>query len=211
MAVGRLNTMSMVSGLHSQLVLSRRLRVLAYHTLSLMPEKAKVLDVGCGNGVISRLLMESRPQLDIQGIDVLKRPSCAIPMICYDGMTYPFADNSMDVVMFMDVLHHTDDPYSLLQEAVRVAKHAVVVKDHLCNSRIAESILSFMDWIGNRSHGVALPYNYWSSRQWEDAWKKLGYEPDIVITRLGLYPWVVRPLFERDLHFIAHIPLGPVA
>jgi SAM-dependent methyltransferase len=113
----------------------------------------------------------------------------------------------MDAVIFMDVLHHTDDPAGLLQEAVRVARHAIVVKDHLCNSRIAGSILAFMDWIGNRSHGVALPYNYWSSEQWADAWTRLGYEPDTVITRLGLYPWFARPVFERGLHFIAHVPL----
>jgi SAM-dependent methyltransferase len=207
MAMNRLNTVSLVSGLHSQLVLTRRLRVLAKHALTLLPETGNILDVGCGNGVISRLIMDACPQLDIQGIDVLRRPSCAIPMECYDGRTYPFEDNSMDVVMFTDVLHHTDDPYGLLQEAIRVARHAILVKDHLCNSCIAGHILAFMDWIGNRSHGVALPYNYWSSRQWTEAWSRLGYEPDIIITRLGLYPWIARPVFEHGLHFIAHVPL----
>jgi len=205
--MNRINSMSLVSGLHSQLVLSRRLKVLAKHALSLLPENGSVLDVGCGNGVISRLIMDARPQLAIQGIDVLARPSCAIPMECYDGQQFPFDDNSVDVVLFMDVLHHTDDPFSLLQEAVRIARHAVVLKDHLCNSRIDERILAFMDWIGNRSHGVALPYNYWSADQWLDAWSRLGHEPDIVITRLGLYPWFARPVFEQGLHFIARVPL----
>jgi len=205
--MNRLNTMSLVTGLHSQLVLTRRLRVLANHTLDLLPDHGKVLDVGCGNGIISRLIMDERPQLDVQGIDVLERPSCAIPMECYDGRKYPFEDNSMDVVMFMDVLHHTDDPFGLLQEAVRVARQAVIVKDHLCDSRIAGRILAFMDWIGNRSHGVALPYNYWSSQQWSDAWYRLGHKPDITISRLGLYPWFARPVFEQGLHFIARVPL----
>jgi ubiquinone/menaquinone biosynthesis C-methylase UbiE len=200
--------MSLLSDLHSRLVLNRRLRILARHAISLLPESGSVLDVGCGNGVISRLIMDERPQMSIRGIDVLERPICAIPMERYDGDTLPFDDNSLDVVMFVDVLHHTNNAFSLLQEAVRVAKQAVVLKDHLCNSAFDERILSFMDWIGNRSHGVALPYNYWSAEQWRDAWLRLGCEPDVFTTRLGLYPWFARPVFERDLHFFARMPLG---
>jgi len=197
----------LVSELHSQLVLDRRLRVLSRHTLKLLPAAGTVLDVGCGNGVISRQIMNVCPQLSITGIDVLKRPSCAIPMETYDGQRFPFGDKSVDAVMFMDVLHHTDDPLGLLQEAARVARQSIVIKDHLCENRRAEHILAFMDWIGNRSHGVALPYNYWSSKQWGDAWRQLGSMPDRHITNLGLYPWFARPVFENGLHFIVRIPV----
>ena len=203
--------MSMVSSLHSRLVLSRRLKVLARHALDLLPQEGSVLDVGCGNGVISRLVMEARPKLDIRGIDVLMRPECAIPVQEYDGQRFPHDDKSMDVVTFIDVLHHTDDPHGLLQEAARVARHSIVLKDHLCDGYVAGRILAFMDWIGNRSHGVALPYNYWSSSQWEEEWAILGYRPDAWITRLGLYPWFARPVFEHGLHFFARIPLTPLS
>ena len=203
--------MSMVSSLHSRLVLSRRLKVLARHALDLLPQEGSVLDVGCGNGVISRLVMEARPKLDIRGIDVLMRPECAIPVQEYDGQRFPHDDKSMDVVTFIDVLHHTDDPHGLLQEAARVARHSIVLKDHLCDGYVAGRILAFMDWIGNRSHGVALPYNYWSSSQWEEEWARLGYQPDAWITRLGLYPWFARPVFEHGLHFFARIPLTPLS
>jgi SAM-dependent methyltransferase len=197
-----------VSGLHSQLVLDRRLRVLSEQALKLLPDSGNVLDVGCGNGVISRLIMDTRPQLSIQGIDVLKRPSCAIPMEIYDGEHFPLEDNSVDTVMFMDVLHHTDDAMGLLKEAARVSSQSIVIKDHLCDGVIANRILAFMDWIGNRSHGVALPYNYWSTEQWQQAWKQLDCEPDAWVTDIGLYPWFAKPLFENGLHFLARIPVN---
>ena len=198
---------AVISRLHSQLVLNRRLRVLSEHALKLLPATGTVLDVGCGNGVISRYIMDARPQLSIQGIDVLKRPACAIPMETYDGKRFPFDDKSVDAVIFMDVLHHTDDPLGLLQEASRVARQSIIVKDHLCENRMSERILAFMDWIGNRSHGVALPYNYWSSKQWKEAWKQLGSEPDKYVVNIGLYPWLAQPVFENGLHFIARIPV----
>ena len=40
----------------------------------LMPRDAHVLDVGTGDGLIAAALAERRPDLRIEGIDVLVRP-----------------------------------------------------------------------------------------------------------------------------------------
>src|SRR3989344_544791 len=192
---------------HSGLVLDRRMAVLARALHDLLPESGTVIDVGWGNGVISRRIMELTPRLAIEGIDVLARPECAIPMRLYSGESFPFEDKSHDVVMFVDVLHHTPDPVKLLLEARRVARRSIVLKDHLCDGEMARRILSFMDWVGNRSHGVVLPYNYLSSHQWSEAWRQIGSQPDVFRQRLGLYPWFARPVFENGLHFVARVPV----
>ena len=64
--------------------------------------------------------------------------------------------------MFVDVLHHTEDPMALLGEAVRVARKTIVVKDHTLNGFLAGPTLHFLDRVGNARHDVALPYNYTS-------------------------------------------------
>lgn len=198
--------MNLLSSVHGKGVLERRSRVLASHIASLLPDSGTVLDVGCGNGTISRLIMDRHPELQFTGIDVMARPSCDIPFKVYDGKHFPLADNSINYVLFTDVLHHVDYPMVLLNEACRVANKAIIIKDHLCDSSFARQILSFMDWVGNRPHGVVLPYNYFSSVQWQQTWQTLGTMPDVFITELGLYPMLLRPLFENGLHFICRIP-----
>src|SRR5205085_9858791 len=127
----------------------------------LIPQSASTLDVGCGDGQLASEIIRSRPDLSFKGIDVLVRPESAIPVSAFDGAHIPFPDCSFDVVMFSDVLHHTDDPLVLLREAARVARRSIVIKDHLIKGLLARPTLAFMDRVGNRRHGVPLPYNYW--------------------------------------------------
>ncbi len=107
--------------------------------------------------------------------------------------------------MFNDVLHHTDDPSILLAEARRVAKSSVVLKDHYCDGILARETLSFMDWVGNAPHGVVLPYNYLSAREWSDVFSRVHLHADEAVDRLGLYAWPFSLLFDRRLHFVARL------
>src|SRR4051812_45605925 len=98
---------STVGALHERLVFNRRTRVLAERLGEVLPAGASVLDVGCGDGTIDALIQRARPDLSIRGLDVLIRPETRIPVDRFDGRTLPLHDGSADVVMFVDVLHHT--------------------------------------------------------------------------------------------------------
>lgn len=197
--------MTLVSRLHETLVFDRRTRVLAEHLAGLLPRGAKVLDVGCGDGLIDRLIGDDRPDLAIEGIDRFVRPHTHIPATAFDGTQIPFADDSFDVVMFVDVLHHTLHPEILLREARRVARGAVILKDHARDGLLAGVTLRFMDWIGNGPHGIPLPYNYWPERRWREAFQGIGFKPTAWMTRLRIYPAPASWLFDRSLHFIARL------
>ena len=191
-----------VGALHEKLVFGRRVRVLAQHLAALIPPRARLLDVGCGDGTVDQFIAQQLPGVSIEGIDVLVRPAAKIPVRPFDGVRIPYADASFDVVMFVDVLHHTDDPLLLLQEAQRVGK-IILVKDHFRRGFLAGPTLRFMDWVGNAHHGVVLPYNYWSERQWDDAIRMVGLKQLDKIVSLGLYPPPASWIFERRLHFIS--------
>jgi SAM-dependent methyltransferase len=188
---------------HDRLVHHRRVARLSRLLADAVPACRTVLDVGCGDGRVSAGLAAQRPELTVEGIDVLVRPDTAVPVSGYDGERIPFEDGGIDVVTMVDVLHHTPEPAALLAEAARVAGLAVVVKDHCRDGWLAGAVLRAMDWAGNAHHGVRRPHTYLSRREWERACRDLGLGIASWRDDLGLYPALVRPVLERRLHFLA--------
>ena len=110
----------------------RHRRALVRRILPADPGEA-VLDVGCGDGVISADLRELTGAR-VVGIDVsrkraghaLKRtPSAAF----IQGSSYqlPFADNSFSLVLCSDLLEHLDDPQAAFRELARVSSRWILL------------------------------------------------------------------------------------
>lgn len=197
--------MNIIEAAHESRVLKRRIHVLGGHLTQLIPPEAYVLDVGCGSGQIDRLILGHRKDIKIDGVDVLIREGTAIMVTKYDGNTLPFEDNSYDVVMFIDVLHHTENIDGLLAEAKRVSRKFVVLKDHILTGFFAKQRLIFMDRVGNRRFGVGLPYSYYTKQEWLSAFEKLGLSVDVWNPKLHLYPKPFSFVFDANLHFIARL------
>jgi SAM-dependent methyltransferase len=170
-----------------------------------MPADASVLDVGCGDGLIGSLVSEHRADVTVRGIDIAARGATHIPVEEFDGLSIPYGDDEVDVVMLCDVLHHAEDPHVLLAEVARVARRAIVLKDVTPLGPLSDSTLRFMDWVGNARHGVPLPYLFWSQAEWRSAFAELGLSVDEVRRRLGLYPPPANLLFEKRMHFIVRL------
>jgi SAM-dependent methyltransferase len=183
-------------------VFGRRTRVLAELIAGLLPEPARVLDVGTGDGTVAELVRELRPGIEPTGIDVLVRPSTPFQVHAFDGLSIPFGDSTFDAAMLVDVLHHAEDPERLLRECARVAP-VVVVKDHLADAPLAVPTLRFMDRVGNARYGVALRYAYWRRAQWAAAARQAGLREATFTMDVPLYPPPLSWVFGRDLHFVA--------
>ncbi len=188
---------------HQALVHKRRVRVLAAVLAAQIPASASVLDIGCGDGTIAGLIAELRPDISIKGVEVMVRPGCRIDCFPFDGSALPFPDASFDVCMLVDVLHHTGDVSVLLREAARVSRRNVLLKDHLSENAFDHATLWFMDWVGNRPHGVTLTYNYQSRAQWNAYFAASGLKVTAFSTELNLYPAPFSALVGRNLHFVA--------
>jgi SAM-dependent methyltransferase len=200
--------MKAVERLHGSYVHSRRVRVLCAHLASIIPERSTTLDVGCGDGLLAHLIAQRRPDVEMTGLDTLVRNESHIPVRSFDGRVIPYDAASCDTVMFVDVLHHTDDPMILLREAARVARKSIVIKDHLREGWLAGPTLRMMDWVGNAPHGVTLTYNYWPLQRWRDAFETLHLKIGVWKDRLDLYPRAIDWMCGRSLHYIARLDVS---
>lgn len=108
----------------------------AIHSLGFAPNSLG-LDIGCGNGQITRLLAESTapggrvtgvdisPELIASANDAAERAGLEGQLTFRQGdmKSLPFADDSFDWVWSMDCLGYVPlEPLSLVEEAVRVVK-----------------------------------------------------------------------------------------
>jgi SAM-dependent methyltransferase len=186
---------------------ARRCRVLCDLIAPRIPHAATVLDVGCGDGALLSRLAGLRSDVDSTGIDVMARADAAIPVEIFDGVEIPFGAGAFDVVLLIDVLHHSDDPEQVLREAARVARRRVLVKDHVPNGPFGAVLLRFMDDVANRRVGLKpVPHeDYWPAERWREVFDRCGLAVEMWSDRLHLYPRPIDWVFGRSLHFVAEL------
>jgi SAM-dependent methyltransferase len=169
----------------------------------MIPPGCSLLDVGCGDGKLAQSLQQKRPDVRIEGAELLLRKKTWIPVTRFDGTHLPFRESCFDGVMLIDVLHHSPDPRPLLQEALRVSRRWLILKDHLLRGPCAGLRLRFMDYVANARHGVALPYRYLSTLEWNELRHALDLQIATEVKQLSLYPWPLDYIFGANLHFLA--------
>jgi SAM-dependent methyltransferase len=196
-------SIQLVGKAHGRLVHRRRIAALAERLTAMLPPASTLLDVGCGDGTIARLISEAVLGLTISGAEYAPRPDCAIPCLGFDGLHLPFPDKSFDGCLFVDVLHHSQDPLAILRDAARVSRDFILIKDHVAESALDHWTLRVMDWVGNRPHGVELPYAYLSQDQWRDLHRKAGLTEVRATRSVPLYPFPFSLVFGRNLHVIS--------
>ena len=195
--------MNFIELIHENLVRERRIHNLGEKIVFLLPKNISVLDLGGGDGAIAKYVKNHRPDISITCIDVNVYEHEKMPIEYFDGETIPYSSSSFDCVMLIDVLHHTIDPYKILSEAKRVSQNYILVKDQKCDGLASIPTLKFMDTIGNKRHGVSLPFNYWKNIEWKNKFKELNLNEEISIPRLKLYPWWGDWWFGARLNFIS--------
>jgi SAM-dependent methyltransferase len=200
--------MKVLGKLHETLVHRRRVRITAQLLAEQIPQGARVLDVGCGDGSIASQIAQLRPDISIEGVEVMARPGCKVPCQAFDGNHLPFPDRSFDVCMMVDVLHHTEDVTVLLKEACRVSESYTLLRDHLSENSFDHFTLKVLDWFGNRPHGVILPYNYQSRAMWNRAFAQCGLALEHWSSNASTYLPPIDWVAGRKLHFIALLKKG---
>ncbi len=92
---------------------------------------AKLLDLGCGIGLTLSIIAQKFPNsigcdVDNQAMkatkEIFTEVGVDIPLIVYNGKKLPFKSNTFDIVTFIEVIEHVDNPSGVLREINRVLK-----------------------------------------------------------------------------------------
>lgn len=196
----------LLSKLHAP-VYRKRLEVLIDLLIPHLREGDAILDVGCGSGQLAFELMQRASgkgiRVHVAGLERFPRGGEPIPVNHYDGGRFPFSNDTFDLVIVADVLHHEIDPDALLRECIRVSRRIVVIKDHQLSGPLAQARVSFMDWAANAPYGVACLYRYKTPGQWSSTLNDHGLTPFALYSSIDLYPLVLNFVFGRRLQFLA--------
>ena len=174
---------------------------------------SRVLDLGAGEGYVGPLLVARRGGFACS-CDVGAFRRAPGPYVVYDGARLPFRDRAFDTALLLLTLHHCDDPERVLDEAVRVARHRLIVLESVVRNRLDRFWLDRLDGrVNARRHGGLM--NAPLAFRTPDTWRALFAARGLRLVALHwLGPWWERlvhhpALFVLDLPAAA--PPGPPA
>jgi SAM-dependent methyltransferase len=109
-----------------------------------VPERARlVLDLGCGIGAITGRIARLLTDSTVVGLDIERNGlgSCELfdenreLFVQGDGLALPFADETFDVVVVLEVIEHFDRPDPILGEIRRVLRNEGILLISTPNGR----------------------------------------------------------------------------
>jgi ubiquinone/menaquinone biosynthesis C-methylase UbiE len=112
-----------------------------------------VLDVCCGTGRATKACLEHgieahgvdiSPELINEGIRQWGLPATALT--CADATQLPFADKHFDVSCVLGALHHSAVPERIIEEMLRVTRHAMIISDS--GNQLAGGVKTILQKLG---------------------------------------------------------------
>lgn len=109
--------------------LASRMDALTQVRKSMPTTGAVVMEIGCSSGFLIRELAAAFPSHAIVGADVVKEPLYrlakslpGIPLIRFDLLKCPLPNQSVDVLVMLNVLEHIEDDVGALKNAFKLLK-----------------------------------------------------------------------------------------
>ena len=130
----------------------------------LVPQGARVLDLGCGSGELLAHLQQHRGctgygvELDDAGVLACVQRGVDVIQLNLDQGLALFADASFDVVLQIDTLQHLHDAETMLRETVRVGRMGIVAFPNFAHWPNRLSVLR-----GRMPVNARLPYEWYNT------------------------------------------------
>ena len=136
-----------------------------------LPPRSEIIDIGCGNGLVTHELREKGH--DVTPVDIAKLSySKKVSPVVYNGKHIPFKSKSFNFALLLTVLHHTENPEKLLKEAARVAGNVIIIED-VYNNTFQKHLTFAMDTFVNLFYSKCT-YQNKNDTEWKQLFEKLN-------------------------------------
>jgi SAM-dependent methyltransferase len=129
-------------------------------------------------------------------VDVGAFRKARVPYVVYDGRRLPFADGRFGTVVLLLTLHHCVDPDTVVNEALRVARHRVIITESIYRNALDLWWLRRLDHrLNRRRHGGGMPgpFQFRRAEEW------IAF-----FARPGVVAWTPRWLGSRWERLVHH-------
>jgi ubiquinone/menaquinone biosynthesis C-methylase UbiE len=150
-----------------------------------------VVEIGAGEGRITERLVERFPTatvvgLDLPDTDLLEEwDEIAVPMFFGDATRMPFRDDSIDLVVGLEVLEHVPNPERAIADIARVCRSTAILsvpREPIWRAGNMARGRYVKDWGNTPGH-----VNHWSSKSFE---RFVGQQLAVTATARPL-PWTM--------------------
>lgn len=145
----------------------------------------KILDLGTGMGFLAFPIAKLYPKTEVVGLDIVERALVKnreraaleglkkLQFINYDGMTFPFPNETFDLVITRYALHHFPAIADTFQEIARVLKPRGMffLADPTPNEDDKERFVDAYMQMKNDGH-----IKFYTKKEWDDLGKISGFD-----------------------------------
>ncbi|MDB9784496.1 methionine biosynthesis protein MetW [Pelagibacteraceae bacterium] len=131
----------------------------------LLPKNSRVLDVGCGDGTLMKLLSKEK-NIDVRGLELEEENveiciSKGLSVIEGNAETElgQFPDKSFDFVILSQTLQAFYNPVTVLEHLLRIGKSSIVSIPNFGHWKVRTSLL----FLGRMPETKSLPYKWYNT------------------------------------------------
>lgn len=159
----------------------------------------KILDIGTGTGYLAFALAETYPRALVHGIDIVRgiaegnRPSNLV-FQTFDGLTYPFGENTFDLIVSRYAFHHFPNSKSAVEQMYRllIPGGRVLISDPVRAAEDREEIMDRFMRIKKDGH-----IRFYAREELEELFAAAGFSVEKQIITHMAFPFAPRKEYEE--------------